>query len=202
LSNELWIIIIFFLYQILNKIEPSEKGFEKRKNNYVKTFYCKYKSKYEDTINGVLKDTALKPLVYSIMIYEGFNRPKYARILEYFKLKIKKEATLGIMQVKTCDYINDKRSIELGIKLLEKILNNYRNLILNNKYNYSDDSDLIYDIIMKYNGRKYAEEVLSIYKFIYIKFYIDNKTSLIPDVILENVNKVVKKDLKKDEKKT
>ena len=62
-------------------------------------------------------------MVYAIMIYENFNRPKFVRWIEYVHFLVNtKPHTLGIMQVTTSKWINDRQSIILAI---EKILTSF-----------------------------------------------------------------------------
>lgn len=178
LSNELWIIILIFLYNTINKIEISESTKEKKLRNYIIIKYKNLSGQYENTIHNnlyglfygntyqnfldskSLKDdesflninlSYLKLLVYSIMIFENFNRPFLFRKIEtFFAKNSSKRRTLGIMQVSTDRIINDKESIQLAIekifqKYLEKLNSNedvyYHNVlsgILSN-YNPSDD---------------------------------------------------------------
>jgi hypothetical protein len=200
ISNELWFLIIIFLYQLFNKYEPSSRGFKKRKNKYILSFYNKYENKYRNIIDELIKNNKLKSIVYAIIIYEGFNRPKYARLFESIKLLIKKEATMGIMQIKTKEYINDIKSIKLGIEKIEKYYRTCISLMLNDQLKIIGEKELINRILRFYNGDSYAREVSSIHEIIFLNYYINDESSLITESIKDilakkNVN------IKKDEKK-
>tara|TARA_R110002050_G_scaffold300453_2_gene469977 strand:- start:2775 stop:3839 length:1065 start_codon:yes stop_codon:yes gene_type:complete len=124
LSNELWIIILLFLFQVLNGIRISSDNTKKRKNSYIVSRYKTFYKKYQEDIEELIENKKLQALVYAIMIYEDFNRPKAARLIENAKFLItKKEHSLGIMQVKSTELIDDKKSVQLGIA---KILVSYR----------------------------------------------------------------------------
>lgn len=116
ISNELWIIILIFLFHTLNQIRISSEKTIKRKENYLKNRLAFFKNKYSSLVNSKIDNDKLKSIVYAIMIYEDFNRPKVARLIENvcFKL-IGKKHSLGVMQVQTTRYIDDRKSVELGI---------------------------------------------------------------------------------------
>lgn len=113
----------------------------------------------------------LKLIIYSIMIFEDFNRPKNARIIENFLAKHSaREITLGIMQVKTDKLITDEQSISLGIN---KIMNSFYEYLVNyikSDYNYSRDC---IDLILEdYNfGEEYSGSVKNICDILSIKIY-------------------------------
>ncbi|MCB9202347.1 MAG: hypothetical protein H6604_04770 [Flavobacteriales bacterium] len=167
ISNELWIIIIIFIYQILNKIQFSKEGSIQRKNKYLNNRFIKFKNLYEDIIVEKVKYPELKNLIYSIMIFEDFNRPKVIRQLERLSNKITKEPhTIGIMQIKSHDNITDYESVELAI---DKLNNSYENekksFLENNKENVDFDFDWILgNIISSYNkGDLYYNEISDLY---------------------------------------
>lgn len=121
ISNELWIIILIFLFHTLNRIRISSDKIIERKENYLKSRLSTFKEKYSDLVNENLNNDKLKSITYAIMIYEDFNRPKAARIVENARFKITgKKHSLGLMQVQTSEFINDRKSVELGIDKLNK----------------------------------------------------------------------------------
>jgi hypothetical protein len=132
LANELWIIIFLFLFQTLNQVRLSSERTVARKQNYLQTRLQKFKSKYGGIINDLVENEKLKSIVYAIMIYEDFNRPKVVRFLEYGSFYwhsfflTKKLHTLGLMQVMTSEAISDRESVRLGA---EKIVGKYNELV-------------------------------------------------------------------------
>lgn len=148
-SEELWIIIVIFIYQVLNKVELSTQATKNRKNNYIKSRLAKFKKKYHLIITERIKNEKLVALIYSIMIYEDFNRPKVIRTLEYIVHKTEsKSRTLGIMQVTTHKSINDYESLILAIdkindhyyKIPEIIKENRKNR--DSYYSYSREDNM------------------------------------------------------------
>jgi antitoxin component of RelBE/YafQ-DinJ toxin-antitoxin module len=122
-SNELWIIILIFLFHTLNQIRISSDKTIQRKENYLKSRLSHFKEKYGDLVNDKITNDKLKSIIYALMIYEDFNRPKAARIIENARFKLTgKKHSLGLMQIQTSEFINDRKSVELGI---EKVKNTY-----------------------------------------------------------------------------
>lgn len=119
---------------------------------YIVMQYAKYKNKYFDIVST--KQEELNLLIYSIMIYENYNKPELMRKLDNLKYKIFKEVgTFGIMQIEKNKPITDEKSIEIAKKKLEKI------------YTSSKDKNNIKTIIKKYY-KKDIKEIEDIYKII------------------------------------
>lgn len=168
MANELWIIIILFLYNLLNKVELSDKRFEKRKNNYLKIQFERVDSKYSSIINKETEHPRLRQLALAIIIYEDFNRPKLFRIIEYVNYFLtRKPHTLGIMQVNTSRYIDDKKSVTLGTRKLvrdyQTLKPDYQTSVSSlNFYQYGDEL-FQQKLIEKYNpDMSYVYEILQL----------------------------------------
>ncbi|PIQ20093.1 MAG: hypothetical protein COW65_17020 [Cytophagales bacterium CG18_big_fil_WC_8_21_14_2_50_42_9] len=182
IANELWIIILVFLFHLVNKIELPQEGTIRRKEKYLEEVYYKFKRIYGDIIESKFQNNRLKALAYSILIYENFNRPKLARYIENLKFRLTgKPHTLGVMQFYTNKMISDYESVELGT---DKILNTSNRHI--KEYNegkkdgYYNDWQLISDIISDYNsGEKYQSGVNELHTLIEDKFYNNDIESLI-----------------------
>ncbi|MDD2983303.1 MAG: hypothetical protein PHQ74_07940 [Crocinitomicaceae bacterium] len=122
-AEELWIIIAIFIYQVLNRIKLSSSASIKRKENYIDKRFVKFKSKYHSIITKKIQDKKLIAVVYSIMIYEDFNRPKIIRLVENIYQRIgSKPRSLGVMQVISNKFINDYESVIMAV---EKINDHY-----------------------------------------------------------------------------
>lgn len=171
LLDQLWILIIIFVYSILNKVQISREGTIRRKNNYIISRYNTLKKKYDETIKTFFHNDFYEALTYSIMIYEDFNRPIIVRWVEYIHFWItKKPHTLGIMQVTTEKYITDKESIGQAMLIIQNLGNDFINEYENSEYReyYTSVSSAIGYIGRKYNGGgyKYQEEIESIFETI------------------------------------
>lgn len=201
ISNELWILIGLFIYNIVNKIELSEEKKKVKIENYIILRHKKFSQLYECMINELLNNAILeifqnqladkyknklenhkiiqenismiKTVVYSIMIFEDFNRPANVRRIENLIAEHStKEKSLGIMQIKTNNLINNEQSIILGI---DKILNAYCSfMITNSEYNLYSYS-CIQSICWDYNpSGEYFNSVSSIFDILSDKVYKEN----------------------------
>lgn len=126
-TNEIWIIVLIFVYSVFNRLRFSQKNTILRKNRYIINRYNKFNKNYGIIVDDNINNIKLKCVVYSIMIYEDFNRPKIVRFLENIvHLLSNKEHTLGLMQIKTNRLINDRKSVGFGVK---KIVNKHLELV-------------------------------------------------------------------------
>jgi hypothetical protein len=182
-ANELWIIILIFIFQVTNNIQFSKTATEKRKQNYLRTRYNRLSQLYGTIIQKITKNQILEALTYSIMIYEDFNRPKIVRILENIKFRLtKKTLTLGIMQVKSDKLISNEESVIIGANKIVELHKNYLQKIKHNPYEFSEW--VAYDyIISNYNGGgSYSNEINRLFSIIKDTFYKDTKDTLEPKI--------------------
>jgi hypothetical protein len=179
IANELWIIILIFVFQLTNNIRFSQNGTVRRKENYLKSRYEHFKKLYGALIKDITKNEVLESVTYAILIYEDFNRPKIIRIIENLKHRFSNEShTLGVMQVRSDTLINDKESVILGTN---KIVDSYNTYVRENTvegeeiYEYS----ALYCIISEYNvGSEYLYEVNDLSYEIRKLFYSNTKDKL------------------------
>ena len=122
IANELWVIIAVFLFTVFNNVELDGSAASARVSNFQRRRYKKFVSEFGSIVDKATNDTDVRRLIYSIMIYESFNRPTLARVLERLLFGIGRSSTLGVMQVKTDRMISDKESVKLGAA---KIVNAY-----------------------------------------------------------------------------
>ena len=178
IKNEIWILILLFLYQIGNGVgdkqianplyEP-EQAFlpelKNRKKKYILKKHRIFKSKYEQTISEISNnDDSFNLIIYAILIFENFNRPRIVRWIERVWVRIsKKNITQGIMQVSSNKVITDKESVIIGTKNLYKHYRKY----LQAEYSYNT-----FQKVIKRHcpDKKYVRQVLFIAKAI-----IDNE---------------------------
>lgn len=182
LANELWIIILVFLYQIANKIRLPQEGTIKRKDKYLDDVYYKFKRVYGDIIEEKFQLDRLKAIAYAILIYENFNRPKLARLIENIRFRLTgKSHTLGVMQVYSDKLISDKESVELGTdKILNTYNKHYKEYEEGKKSVYYGEWQLIHEIISDYNsGEEYFTGVNELQELIANKYYGKNIIELI-----------------------
>ena len=180
-ANELWIIILIFIFQLTNNIRLSQDGTIKRKQNYLKSRLTYFQTRYGKLIKAATKNEALEIVVFAILIYEDFNRPKIIRVVENLKHRLcKKPHTLGVMQVTSDKIITDLESVKLGT---DKIVNSYQQYLVKitkGNMEYYEHFAL-YEIIADYNGSSsYQSEVANLISIIKENFYRDTKDTLDP----------------------
>lgn len=173
ISNELWIIILLFLFQTLNNLKFSSDDTEKRKENYLNVRFNKFKRIYDTQINNLTNNKKIQALIYSIMIYEDFNRPKAARIIENIKFRFsKRPMTLGVMQIRSDELINDFESVTRGVI---KVLNDLKEIKESKEIQYESDfrdHAILPRLIEKFNGgQSYNDEVAHLFWIIWRKYY-------------------------------
>lgn len=175
LKNEIWLLIIVFLYQLGNSQESTSANqiyeptlaylpeLKNRKRRYILRNYTKLREKYY----SLLPDNYnLQIVIISILIFENFNRPLFIRWLERIWVRIShKPVTQGIMQIAYNKPLSDLESVRIGCRNLNKKYlelksaeNEYKTFCRTIKYHCPD--------------RKYIRQILFISKVI-----IDNSTN-------------------------
>lgn len=177
MANELWIIILIFIFQVTNNIRFSQDGTIKRKQNYLQSRYNYFKRLYGKTIKEITQNEILESITYAILIYEDFNRPKIIRLIENIKFKLfKKPHTLGVMQVFSTKILTDEESVIIGTT---KIVNDYKSYIANNKEDAHYEWFIVDAIISQYNtGESYSNEVIELIRIIRDEFYSETNDTL------------------------
>lgn len=114
--------------------------------------YYKFRSTYRDLIAPRLAQmpSEFEVLLYSIMIYEDYNRPSTVRFFERVILRLlnffkqKRQMTLGVMQVSTCSIISDIDSVKIAVERLYDHIKIFQQLGTSNE-------EIIYCFIHNYN---------------------------------------------------
>jgi hypothetical protein len=115
LMNELWLIVIIFLYQVFNRTTVSDGRREARRIRYIRATYTKLRSRFQGVIADQVADQWAEALVYCVLMLEHFNRPPIARLIErrlLFPLGLAK--TIGPMQVTATVPVTDDESVGRG----------------------------------------------------------------------------------------
>lgn len=173
LVDELWLLIILFVYSIVNKLEISRDATMARKERYLHKSFCSLRSKYGSIVNENCEKDFLKALLYSIMIYENFNRSRFARAVERTVFRhSSKLHSYGVMQVQSSKILTDEESIILSIN---KIMEDSKSLFTD-EYKDNDtlcDFTVVRHIAKLYNGGDvdYVKEVDEIYNFLCLHYY-------------------------------
>ncbi|WP_216595894.1 hypothetical protein [Flammeovirga sp. OC4] len=167
LGNALWLGVIGFLYHTFNSINFDSKNSIKRKEKYLESVFDIYYKKYNKVISNLTQNKEIECLIFSVLIYENFNRPKLIRAIENQFFKFGKAKTLGIMQVTTDKFIDDNESVRLGSL---RIINEYE--LHRNEWDknhhilkaYNPDINYIHEVKMIYNEllEKYYKELIEV----------------------------------------
>ena len=122
---------------------------------------------FYNRFNNIMDITAntrdMYVFLYSIMIFEDYNRGPIKRFFERIKVHLGNEATVGIMQIKSDKPLSDEESIIEFIKWIEDKLEN-ENICL-------DEMEINYLAWEYNNDDAYAKSVAYIYNCLYE--YID-----------------------------
>ena len=140
----IWLVIIVYLYQffgVRDNINSTsiKKDISISKENIVMSF-AKLKLIYGEDIS--FSDEDRKLVIYAIMIFNNYKRPKVFRKIDNILFKIdNKPRKLGIMQIMSKKYINDYESISSACKKIEKL------------YSKSNDSFEVINLYDKDNAK-------------------------------------------------
>lgn len=174
LLEELWILIILFLYSVFNKIDYSREGAKRRIKRYTYDKYDSFVNRFGSIIDGSIKSDWLKAATYAIMVYEDYNRPKAARLLERILFRrSKNNHSYGIMQVKSHSPLSDEESIVRAIGIIKQVVRKY---IEDDCFEDMDSFyllGLIEEIFKLYNpgDPSYSSEVKFVYNNITERYY-------------------------------
>jgi len=119
LTSELWLVVLVFLYQVLNRVTLPRAGTLRRKRNYQRRMYESANRRFGHIIDSTTPDVRLRMFIYSVLIYENFNRPAVYRWIERRLLfPLGRASSTGIMQVRAKEPLSDEESVRLGAKHL------------------------------------------------------------------------------------
>lgn len=167
IGSAVWLAIAAFAYKTINSVEFSSKAKRKRIERYVEARLDVYRARYGNLIHDLTNVKEEKDLIWAIMIYEGFNRPNIYRAMERLVFPaIKKNATIGPMQVETTKKISDIESVEIGAS---RVIAGYRDAVI--KLDLADGGwalvgarDAVTD---SYNrGAGYSHEVENVFQIV------------------------------------
>ncbi len=164
IRDELWLLVILFIYQIINKMSFGHEKSIKRHERYIKKMYKKLYNKYHLLVESESENNYVQNIIFSLMIYENFNRPPCVRIFErlIFNLK-RKEMTFGIMQVKSESPISDEESIVRAVKKIKEIISVQR------EQNSESFNCYRWDVFRAYNpgDYRYSNEIEEIFNVLF-----------------------------------
>ncbi len=119
IGNQLWVIVALFLYAVLNGVRTSSARGARRKKQYLRSRFNHLKRDYGDLIYNQFPERYMELVAYAILIYETFNRPWLARLVERAVFPWWSH-TLGPMQVNTKTRLSDRESVVIGTRKLRR----------------------------------------------------------------------------------
>jgi hypothetical protein len=158
IGNELWLAIAAFLYATVNGLEAPKEPSARRTNHYISKSYWSINAQFGELFIGKMRHRILELTFLSILIFENYNRPKFARFWERM-LPTARSKTYGIAQVRSDVALSDQQSVEQAKDILNQ---NYARLLdsdptLNGKW------DLVREVIVLYNKDSiYASNIYEI----------------------------------------
>lgn len=152
--TELWIIIVLFIYGIFRKIPEKRSAAENRKNKYLRAKSEQFRKKYKFVLDEY--EESMADILIAIMIYENFNRPLAARIIE----GIVSSKTRYVMQVYGAK--SDADSIKKTAEALQPLYEEYKNMQTDN---YWEKEQKLYSVfaVHNYEDSSYSIRVKEIY---------------------------------------
>ena len=172
LVNEFWLVIIVLVFKFVTLI--FDKIFrqntvvnENMLDEYIRNKFKKFYRKYKDNLYITKDDNRLWLLVFSIMIFENYNRGSIIRIIEKIKIHFGFTATTGIMQIRSNKNISDEESISLAFDKL-------KNEIVKGNVESDDESQIEYYAEQYNPDEDYSKSVSFIYQHLY-KYISDNR---------------------------
>lgn len=186
LRNAVWYAILAFIvteiweifkYHYIQSREIVNEQIESVLKNRYYSLFSKYSDIVERCIRDIfyIKDDELKKaisyLIFSIMIYEDYNRSECVRKIENLRLKFfKKEMSVGVMQVRSDIQLSDEQSIEKACELLKPNMEEViSELYEESRMPHSSSMLWSFDskiarLLKKYNAKQmYTEQVRSLF---------------------------------------
>jgi len=156
IGNQLWVVIALFLYAILNNVRTSPTGSVRRKNRYLRSRFRVLSALYGDLIQKQFPEKYQRLVAYAVLIYETFNRPWLARLVERVVFPWGSK-TIGPIQVQTTEPLTDQEAVRLGLQRLHECFEATRQELSGKR---SSRYHLIHSAVAKYNrDESYIDEV-------------------------------------------
>lgn len=186
LVNEFWLIVIAIIYKfivvLLDKIYTQKKIVnEQMLDKYITNKFNYFYNKYNSIMNITERDNRIWILLFSIMIFENYNRGSIIRKIERVKVIFSKNATLGIMQIESNIDISDEKSIALAYNKLK-----YE--IVQGDLDIDDEMQIEYYAFQYNPDEDYAKSISYIYQHLYNylnlmpkfcnEFHLEEKTEI------------------------
>lgn len=168
LSTELWLVVLLFVYHTLNKVEWPGPATGTYRVRYITTQYWRFVERFGVIIKLHAGSTIVQALSYSVLIYEGYNRPPlYQRLERWVLFPLGQSHSFGPMQVRADKPISDADSVERGVKMLAShVREEYLASVEGNKLDLQKgvlDVDAFFSAVHSYEQHVFLERVCARY---------------------------------------
>jgi hypothetical protein len=175
LINEMWILLGLYLFYTLNQIRIGEDRTIQRKHRYIAYSAHRFLTRFGGLIAERTQNEKVKALILGIMVFENFNRPKPARILERFAGHIGRPGTFGLMQISSQRPLNDRDSVAAGVDRVVAAWERERGKL----YEYNPDLHVAEAMLKDYNADDdYISAVIELAHIIEFRFYRGTRDTL------------------------
>lgn len=176
-GTEIWLLIGLFLFHVANQMRFESAASERRKIRYVLARAKLFRRRFSPELSIVPANSRLRALILAIMIYEDFNRPRPARIVENVAHRFGLARTLGLMQVTSDVPLSDKESVARGVR---KVLQTWeKESLVDHGYESYQEYMTMREILKDYNpDDDYISEVSSICHIVELQLYPGSKDRL------------------------
>ncbi|CAM2905820.1 hypothetical protein ACEQ103284_10105 [Actinobacillus equuli subsp. equuli] len=159
IATALWFGFIGYIYKTLNTISNNGDSYE-REQKYILKMKSDFSYRFDYVVKELTSSEKETNLIYSIMIYENFNRGLVIRFLERVLFFTRCIKTTGVMQVNSPSKLSDIDSIRIGGNIL---ILKYREILSSEKNEYN----AIRESIKNYNPDiRYINNVMEIYNIL------------------------------------
>lgn len=174
--SEIWLLIILFVYKVFDGTSVWQNNSYIRKSEYINYKYTVFKKKYGAIVSALHLCENVEILGYSILIFENYNRPFAARIIEIALSPFKKTGTYGVMQVRSTKPMANAKSVEAGFNHVKELYEKIRDITIRNNEKAEEQYHFMESVLSRVawhfnNDDKYSDEIMIMYNQIKRKFY-------------------------------
>lgn len=165
LVNEFWLLVILTVYHftvlLMDRIFNQKNVVnQKMLDKYIKNKFDYFYNKYKVIIQITPEDKNVWIMLFSLMIFENYNRGGIKRKVERLKIFMGRSATVGIMQIQSKEDLSDEDSIILAYKKL-------KNEIMAEDNDIDDEMQIEYYAFQYNPDEDYSKSISFIYRHLH-----------------------------------
>ena len=161
LANELWLVIILFLYSTWNRLEYAVGApAAEQQSRYLQDKFRRLNKRFGSIVRTHASSRDVEALAFAVMIYEGFNRPRlYQWIERYVLFPLGRCRTLGPMQVRTIEAVDDTESVAIGVRKLSRAFAESARVVIRERQERGVEGPIDKDANMEWGAKETARAV-------------------------------------------